>query len=166
MVPVLAPLLETINQMPQPCINAANSLPINPSVPSTDAGSTGIKQLGVYGCYISGNSVIVPPAQGTYRHHGQGDLHAAQPFQIADASLRKEIRIKERIGAQFRFDIFNLTNHPEYAVPGGYGNGATNAIQTPSGFGRSTSTPNVSNGNVVQGAGDARRYQFGLRFTF
>ena len=156
---------QNIGAMPQACINAANGLPVNPSVPSTDPGSTGIKQLGVYGCYMSGNSVILPPAQGTYGNMGKG-IFTGQPFQIADFSLRKDTKIKERIGAQFRFDIFNLTNHPEYAVPGGYGNGSTNAIQTPSGFGRSTSTPNVSNGNVVQGAGDARRYQFGLKLTF
>ena len=154
----------SITQMPQACINAANSLPVNPSVPSTDPGSTGIKQLGVYGCYMSGNSVILPPAQGTYGNMGKG-IFTGQPFQIADFSLRKDTKI-ERVGFQFRFDIFNLTNRPEYAIPGGYGNGSTNAIQTPSGFGRSTSTPNVSNGNVVQGAGDARRYQFGLKLTF
>jgi len=146
--------------MPTACQNAANGLPTNPSV-----GQTGLAQLAAYGCYMSGNSVIVPPAQGTYGNMGKG-IFTGQPFQVADFSIRKDTKIKERIGAQFRFDIFNLTNHPEYAVPGGYGNGSTNAIQTPSGFGKSASTPNVSNGNVVQGAGDARRYQFGLKLTF
>jgi hypothetical protein len=62
--------------------------------------------------------------------------------------------------------MYNVTNHAEYAIPGGNGNGSTNALNTPSGFGRSAATPNVSNGNVVAGSGDARRYQFGLRLTF
>ena len=149
-----------VNAMPTACYNAATGLPTNPSV-----GQAGLTQLGVYGCYMSGNSVILAPTQGTYGNMGKG-IFTGQPFQMADFSIRKDTKIKERIGAQFRFDIFNLTNHPEYAIPGGYGNGASNAIQTPSGFGRSTATPNVSNGNVVQGSGDARRYQFGLKLTF
>ena len=133
---MLAPPLLASTRCRRLALHAANGLPVNPSVPSTDPGSTGIKQLGVYGCYISGNSVIIAPAQGTYGNMGKG-IFTGQPFQIADFSLRKDTKI-ERIGFQFRFDIFNVTNHPEYAIPGGYGNGSTNAIQTPSGFGRST----------------------------
>jgi TonB dependent receptor len=154
-----------INAMPTACINAANSLPVNPNVPGSDPGSTGIKQLGVYGCYMSGNSVIVAPAQGTFGNMGKAIFRGA-PFQIGDISLRKNTKITERIGTEFQFDIYNVTNHPEYAIPGGNGNGSTNVINTPSGFGRSAATPNVSNGNVVAGSGDARRYQFGLRITF
>ena len=152
-------------QMPQPCINAANSLPVNPSVPSTDPGSTGIKQLGVYGCYMSGNSVILPPAQGTYGNMGKG-IFTGQPFQIADFSLRKELRFKERLGPNSDSISSTSRTTPNTRYPADTGTAATNAIQTPSGFGRSASTPNVSNGNVIQGAGDARRYQFGLKFTF
>jgi hypothetical protein len=53
-------------------------------------------------------------------------------------------------GPAFRFDIFNVTNHPECAIPGGNGNTSTNAVNSPGQFGLSTATPNVSNGNVVE----------------
>jgi carboxypeptidase family protein len=151
--------------MPAACVNAATSLPVNPSVPGSDAGSTGIKQLGVYGCYMSGNSVIVPPAQGTFGTMGKA-LFRGAPFQIGDISIRKHTRITERIDSEFAFDMYNVTNHPEFAIPGGNGNGSINRVDQPSGFGRSLATPNVSNGNVVAGSGDARRYQFGLKFIF
>ncbi len=155
----------SINAMPTACINAANSLPVNPSVTSSDPRSTGIKALGSLGCYMSGSSVIVPPAQGTFGNMGKAIFRGA-PFEIGDISFRKHTKITERIDTEFAFDIFNITNHPEYAIPGGNGNGSTNAINTPSAFGASVATPNVSNGNVVAGSGDARRYQFGLRITF
>jgi hypothetical protein len=76
--------------------------------------------------------------------------------------LRKKIRITERVGSELQFDMYNVTNTPQYANPSGSGASLTN----PGVFGTSAATPNVANGNVVQGTGDARRYQFGLKFTF
>jgi len=149
-----------VNLMPPACINAASSLPVNPAV-----GQTGLQQLAALGCYMSGSSVIVPPTQGTFGTMGKA-LFRGAPFLIGDVSLRKHIRITERVDSEFQFDLYNLTNHPEFAIPGGNGNGSSNSLAQPQTFGRSIATPNVSNGNVVQGSGDARRYQFGLRFTF
>jgi hypothetical protein len=146
--------------MPAACVNAANSLPINPAV-----GTTGLQQLAAFGCYVSGNSVIVPPAQGTFGTMGKA-LFRGAPFQIGDVAIRKHTRITERLDTEFSFDVYNLTNRPEFAIPGGNGNGSTNSLTQPSGFGRSIATPNVSNNNVVAGSGDARRYQFGLKLTF
>lgn len=150
----------SVNLMPQACFNAASTLPVNLAV-----GQTGLQQLTALGCYMSGNSVIVPPAQGTFGTMGKA-LFRGAPFLIGDVSLRKHFRIRERIDSEFQFDLYNLTNHPEFAIPGGNGNGSSNSLAQPQNFGRSPGTPNVSNGNVVQGSGDARRYQFGLRFTF
>ncbi len=150
----------TMSLMPAACVSAATALPINPAV-----GTTGLQQLAAFGCYMSGNSVIVPPAQGTFGTMGKA-LFRGAPFQIGDVALRKHTRITERLDTEFQFDVYNVTNHPEFAIPGGNGNGSTNSLTQPSGFGRSIATPNVSNGNVVAGSGDARRYQFGLRLTF
>jgi Carboxypeptidase regulatory-like domain len=146
--------------MPAACVNAANALPINPAV-----GTTGSQQLAALGCYMSGNSVIVPPAQGTFGTMGKA-LFRGAPFQIGDVAIRKHTRITERLDTEFQFDVYNVTNRPEFAIPGGNGNGSTNSLTQPSGFGRSIATPNVSNGNVVAGSGDARRYQFGLKLIF
>src|SRR5690349_21130812 len=61
--------------LPQACINAANAEPVGPA---GVAGNTGIASLNRLGCYMMGNSVIVPPGQGTfgsmsrYAIYGQG----------------------------------------------------------------------------------------------
>jgi len=154
-------VVANVNLMPQPCINAANSLPTNPNVPSSDGKSTGIKSLGALGCYMAGNSVIVPPAQGTFGNMNRNMFRGAG-LRLWDLSLRKKIRITERVGSEFQFDMYNVTNTPQFASPSGSGASLTN----PGVFGTSAATPNVANGNVVQGTGEARRYQFGLKFIF
>jgi len=153
-------VVSSVNLMPAQCVSAASTLPINPAV-----GQTGLQQLTALGCYMSGSSVIVPPTQGTFGTMGKA-LFRGAPFLIGDVSVRKHFKIRERLDSEFQFDLYNLTNHPEFAIPGGNGNGSSNSLAQPQNFGRSLGTPNVSNGNVVQGSGDARRYQFGLRFTF
>jgi hypothetical protein len=154
-----------VNLMPQACIDAANSLPTNPIIPSSDARSTGLKSLGTLGCYKAGNSVMVPLAQGTFSNMGKG-IFRSSAFRNWDLSVRKNTHVTERLGAEFSFDMYNVTNTPHFAIPGGNGNTSTNSLTTPSAFGASVATPNVSNGNVVGGSGDARRYQFGLKLKF
>jgi len=151
--------------MPKACIDAANSLPTNPTILSTDARSTGLKSMGTLGCYMAGNSVIVPPAQGTFGNMGKG-IFRSSAYRNWDISLRKNFHLVERLGTEFSFDMYNATNVPHFAIPGGNGNTSANDLLTPSAFGASTATPNVSNGNVVGGSGDARRYQFGLKLKF
>ena len=148
----------TVNLMPQACVNAANSLPTNPNVPSSDAKSTGLKSLQSLGCYISGNSVIVPPAQGTIGNMSKYMFRGAG-LRLWDFAVRKRTKIAERVEVEFQFDMYNVTNSPQFASP------AANLV-SPATFGASAATPNVANGNVVQGTGDARRYQFGLHLTF
>ena len=85
--------------VPQACISAAASEPTNSSVP----GSSGAASLAQYGCYAEGNSVIVPPAQGTlgnmYRNEitGRG-LPRMEFFSIQGVEV---------LGA------------PDYPIPGG-----------------------------------------------
>src|SRR5262249_370497 len=40
------------------------------------------------------------------------------PTRTVDTSLAKNIKITERVRAQFRIDAFNLFNHPQYGNPG------------------------------------------------
>jgi hypothetical protein len=83
-------------------------------------------------------------------------------LRLWDFSVRKKIIVTERIGAEFQFDMYNVTNSPQFASP----SGVNISPASPALFGSSGATPNVSNGNVVQGTGDARRYQFGLHLNF
>jgi hypothetical protein len=129
---------------------------VNPTV-----GTTGLDSLKSFGCYMVGNSVIVPPAQGTFGNMGRNIFRGAG-LRLWDFSVRKKITITERLGSELQFDIYNVLNQPQFASPTG-----NNVLFTqPSVFGSSPATPNVSNGNVVGGTGDARRYQFGLKLIF
>ena len=110
---------------------------------------------------MAGNSVIVPPAQGTFGNMNRNMFRGAG-LRLWDFSLRKQIRITERVSSEFQFDLYNVTNTPQFASPTASGA----ALTSPGVFGTSSATPNVANGNVVQGTGEARRYQFGLKFMF
>jgi len=155
-----------VANMPKACITGAQAITPNPAlVAAGDANAFGVQSLATVGCYVAGDSVIVPPAQGTFGNMGKG-IFRSSAFRNWDISLRKNFRLVERLGAEFSFDMYNATNTPHFAIPGGNGNTSANDLLTPSGFGASAATPNVSNGNVVGGSGDARRYQLGLKFKF
>ena len=79
------------------------------------------------------------------------------PFREWNFSVTKDFRFFERVTAQYRFEAFNVTNSRNYGPGGG-------EPLFSSSFGVST-TP-VTAGNPVNGTGDARRIQMGLRFSF
>jgi len=148
--------------LPQACIDAANSLPTNPSVPSSNAGATGLGQLNRLGCYMSGSSVIVPPAQGTFGSMSRYMLRG-QGFSSVDVSIMKNWIFKERLTVQFRAEIYNLLNSTQFA-PLSATNGAS--LVQPGRFGATTGTPNIVSQSPIIGNGDTRRIQLGLRFQF
>jgi len=123
--------------------------------------------LGIGGCYVSGNSVMVPPAMGTYGTMGR-NLFRDQGFKGLDFAVYKEFRFKERYSATFKAEAFNLFNHPTFANP--YGSSNTNFIgsnpASPSTFGCGCATPDVAAGNPVIGSGSNRVMQLGLKLTF
>jgi hypothetical protein len=70
-------------------------------------------------------------------------------FQNLDSSLSKNFRLRERMSLQFRTEVLNLLNHPNWGNPG-----TTLGTST---FGRITS-------NSVSGV--PRTFQFGLKLLF
>jgi hypothetical protein len=50
------------------------------------------------GCYVKGNSVMVPPKRGTFGTMGRNILRD-QGFKNVDFSVFKDFRFKERMGA-------------------------------------------------------------------
>jgi hypothetical protein len=78
---------------------------------------------------------------------------------LLDLSVTKDWKIRERLTAQLRFEVFNVLNRTQYAGSG------TN-LGAPSSFGKATETPDVAETNAVVGSGGPRESQLALRLTF
>jgi Carboxypeptidase regulatory-like domain/TonB dependent receptor len=119
-------------------------------------GSTGTAQLATLGCYMAGNSVIVPPAQGTFGTMGR-DVLRTQPYKAWDMALTKNTKIKEWLTAQFRTEIYNVFNSTQFASP-------NSNLASPLTFGESVATPNSA--NTLIGSGGPRVFQFALKLIY
>jgi hypothetical protein len=124
--------------------------------------------LAAGGCFVSGNSVMVPPKLGTFGTMGR-NIFRDSGFKNVDFSLFKSFTFKERYSVQFLAEVFNLFNHPIFANPYGASSGSSggqNDPSTPSGFGGASGTPDVNAGNPIVGSGGARDIQLGLKLMF
>jgi hypothetical protein len=119
------------------------------------------------GCYVSGNSVMVPPVNGTYGTMGR-NIFRDSGFKDVDFSVFKNFKFGERIGAEFRWEMFNLFNHPIVANPYGAANTSYLGVDPskPSTFGCGCATPDVAAGNPLIGSGSSRVMQLGLKLSF
>jgi len=123
--------------------------------------------LAAGGCYVKGSSVMVPPKQGTYGTMGR-NIFRDGGFKNVDFSVFKDFKFKERYNAQFRWELFNVFNHPNIANPygaaAGFGGGMDPSATTT--FGSGIQTPDVGAGNPLLGSGGPRLMQLGLKLTF
>jgi hypothetical protein len=143
------------------CFNAANALG-QPTIDSLN----GITAGGPGGCYAQGKSVMIPPAFGTFATAGR-NIFPSRPFKNVDMSVYKDWKFKERVTFQFRAEVFNLFNHPEFANPGGGPNGFNHNDPSVTGqFGCGCATPDVAGENPVLGSGSNRAVQLGLKIIF
>jgi hypothetical protein len=120
------------------------------------------------GCYSSGKSVLLPPPLGTFGNSGR-NIFRDTGFHNLDFSVSKSWKFGERFTTQFRAEMFNLTNHPNFANPFGGATGqGVGATADPSAgpFGCGCATPDTASVNPVLGSGGARAIQFGLKFLF
>ncbi len=99
-------------------------------------------------------AAFTTPANGAWGNAGRDIVTGPNLFQT-DAALQKDTRINERMGLIFRFDVFNVFNHPELGSP-------NLNISSPATFGRITSLENTS----PIGTGGARSIQLALRLKF
>jgi Carboxypeptidase regulatory-like domain/TonB dependent receptor-like, beta-barrel len=121
------------------------------------------------GCYAVGNGMLLPPAYGSYGTMGINPFRGPA-FYNWDFSITKEMKIKERLTAQFRAEFFNILNHPNLSNPFG-GPGGDNTYTDPSAaagasFGLRPQTPDVTSSNPVLGSGGPREIQLGLKLIF
>ncbi|PYU22375.1 MAG: hypothetical protein DMG30_15135 [Acidobacteria bacterium] len=123
--------------------------------------------LAVGGCYVVGNSVLVPPKAGTFGTMGRNIFRDAG-FKNVDFSVFKSFKFTERINAQFRVEFFNLLNHSIITNPfgsvNGYGGGSDPSSANT--FGCGCTTPDIAAGNTVVGSGDSREIQLGFKLMF
>jgi len=127
--------------------NTNNQRPdLVPGVPLTPPGGQSV------GAWIN-PAAFASPASGTWGNAPRNLLRAPGAWQI-DMGISKRILFTERLRLQFRTDIFNILNHPQYGSP--------NADVSSKGFGQIASTINI--GPV--GTGTARQVQFALRLEF
>ena len=132
----------------------------------TAAGHTA--SLGTFGCYAVGNSMMLPPALGSFGNMGR-NMFRDLGFRNVDFSLLKNFKFGERVGMQFRAEFFNIFNHPNFANPFGGQNGWGHndpSVPGAGGFGCSCATPDVAASNPVIGSGGSRAVQLGLKFDF
>jgi hypothetical protein len=101
-----------------------------------------------------------------YGNAGQGILEGPG-FKNVDFSLLKNIPVKERLRLQFRAEIFNLFNTPQFAVPNSSLNAANNFLPAVG------SRQFPSQANIARGPGaitsiiaPMRQMQFGLKLIF
>jgi len=131
------------------------------------AGAGGnLKQAG---CFIGPNAqgYMFPAASGKFGNMPR-NMFRDTGFNDVDFSIFKNFTWKERYGAQFRFEVFNVFNHPVFANPYGASNAYLGGIDpsSPGNFGYSAATPDLAAGNPLIGSGGARDMQIGLKLTF
>jgi hypothetical protein len=91
------------------------------------------------------------PAKLTYGTAGRNTV-IGPGLDNFDATIQKQFPVRENMNLQFRLDIFDLLNHPNFNAPVGSGRTFSTAANSP--FGSITS------------AQDPREMQFSLRLAF
>jgi hypothetical protein len=103
------------------------------------------------------STAFAKPADGTLGNCGRNSLRGPG-FKQWDANLTKMTRITERLKVQFRWEVFNLINHPNFnPTP------SSNVVGS-NGFATVNITPDALNPGVAQGS--PRVMQFGLKLLF
>lgn len=136
------------------------------SDPLCSAHARDLTSLNFAGCYKVNSSVMTPPAPGTFGTMSR-NLFRDSGFKNWDFSLDKMWKWRDRYSAQFRGELFNFLNHPNFANPYGGQNGwAHNDPSAIGSFGCGCATPDVAASNPVIGSGTNRAVQLGLKLSF
>lgn len=155
--------------IPQACLTAAANIGPQATWSLTGIGAPAGAPAPTMYCYMVKNSVLIPNGIGKFGTLGR-NVFRDRGFHNVDLSITKNFNFGERVKTQFRVEMFNVFNHPNFANPNGatsgYGQGA-NADPSAAGiFGCSCSTPDQAAFNPVLGSGSNRAIQLGLKFLF
>ena len=94
-------------------------------------------------------------------------------YRNFDLALFKNTALGERVNLQFRADVFNILNHPNFSNPvlpsfavDFLANGIDPVTNRGTGFLKTTATPDVGIGNPFLAGGGPRNIQLAMKFTF
>ena len=133
---------------------AANQLNGNPNF----ANATGFSSLEQPGCYVSGSAVITPPAPGTFGNMGR-NIFRGPGLRDWDLSLSKVWKLNDRLKMQFRGEVFNILNHPNFDDFS-----LNTDVGVPAAVGTASFTPDLgAASNPVLGSGGSRHIQLGAK---
>ncbi len=111
-----------------------------------------------------------PPPTGTAGSFGNLGRNAiyGPHFWNVDFSLAKSTQIREKLNLQFRAELFNIFNHPNFALPNWFVSPGiqANGTVSPSPTGLITQTPDQAQTNPGLGGGGPRVVQLGLKLIF
>jgi hypothetical protein len=99
------------------------------------------------------------PCDGTIGNSRRGMLRGPGLSQW-DATVIKDTKVGEHFTVQFRWEVFNLFNHGNFAPY------VSNNVIGSSSFGQITSTPDVAVGNPVIAQGGPRSMNFAVKIMF
>ena len=124
----------------------------NPVRPFVNPAFTGPVILGSPNQWFNPNAFLAPPnASGFYGNLGRDTL-IGPGLATWDFSVMKDTRLREHLNLQFRAEIFNLLNHPNFNSPNA-------VVFTPTGV-----SPTA--GVITSTSTTSRQIQFGLKLLW
>jgi hypothetical protein len=130
-------------------------------------------QLGAVGAVPSGQGVVeggeipykpeaLKQKEANFKNRWKEDPETlvGPGYVDTDFGVLKSTRISERFNLQFRAELFNIFNHPNFGVPN---ETAFNADSFTTNF---AATPNATAGQITSIIGNARQTQFSLKLIF
>jgi hypothetical protein len=144
---------------PQLSYNSSNNGDTrNPVRPFLNPGFSGPVILGKPGQWFDPKAFIAPPSAGGFYGSLGRDTFIGPGLATWDFSVLKDTRIRERLGLQFRAEIFNLLNRANFNTP-------NLIVFTPP----TTSNPTGLSGTagaVTSTSTTSRQVQFGLKLLW
>ena len=152
-VSAIQTLLSGLPFTPQLSYNPSNDGDTrNPVRPSVNPNFTGPIIEGGPNQYFNPNAFL-QPLPGTYGNVGRNTLQGPNLYET-DLSVSRRFSLTERLGLQFRAEIFNLFNQVNFNTP------------NPVVYAAATGEPSPTAGVITSTATSSRQVQFGLKLLW